>query len=74
MVNVDFQIRELASIAYSRCGRAIEQYSGIMSALDRSENERRSININRLVAFAAPRQCADEANVLSRGTPRSEIE
>ncbi len=47
VVNVDFQIRELASIAYSRCGRAIEQYSGIMSALDRSANS--------LVAFAAPR-------------------
>ncbi len=60
----------MASIAYSRCGRTMAQYSGIKTAFDSSEKDRRTKNRNHLAVFAASLQYTDEVNVVPRGTLR----
>ncbi len=56
----------LAFIAYSRLGRTMAQYSGIKAASDGSENERRTIDSNRLAVFAVSLQCTDEVKSVSK--------
>ncbi len=71
MVIISSQVRELTSIAYSRCGRTIAQYCGTKAALESSENDRWIMESNHLAVFAASLQFTDEVKVVSRGAPRS---
>ncbi len=57
---------KLASIAYSRLGRTMAQYSGIKAAVANSENEWQTIDINRLAVFAVSLQCTDEVKSVSK--------
>ncbi len=61
------RVGALASIAYSRCGRIMVQYSGINASFDNSKNGRRSMKRNRLALLAAFLECTDEVKVVSRG-------
>ncbi len=60
----------LASIAYSRGGRTIAQYSGINVVLDSSQKDLRTMKSNRLAVFAASLQCTEEVQVVPRETPQ----
>ncbi len=57
----------LASIAYSRWGRTMVQYSGINAGSDNSKKGRRTVKRNRLTLFAVFLQCTDEVKVVWRG-------
>ncbi len=60
------RFRGFASVAYSRCGRRMEQFSGISAALDKSVKDTRATNSNRLAVFAASLQRIDDVKALSR--------
>ncbi len=60
----------VGSIAYSRCGCTMAQYSGEKAALGSSEDDVHTMKSNFLAAFAASMQCSDEVKVVSRGAPR----
>ncbi len=58
----------LVSIAYSKCGHTMEQYSAKKANVLSSENHWRTINSNNLTVFAASLQCTDRVKVVPRGT------